>query len=66
MSSLTARRAAVRAIPVMRPINDQLHTLRQTLAHVAGQPDSEENRTTLRALCLSAAFVIDSNSRQNN
>lgn len=66
MSSLMQRRAsAARSVPTMRSLTDQLDRLRGALIHVATQPDSPVSRAALRALCLSAAFVIDSNSRHD-
>lgn len=57
MSSLKARRAAVRA--TMRPISDQLALMRHALVRAATQPDSPENNAALRALCGATVFVID-------
>jgi hypothetical protein len=60
LSSLKARRAAARAIPVMRPVTEQLDMMRGALIHAASQPDSAESRAALRALALGTVFAIDS------
>ncbi len=63
MSSLTQRRAAVaRAVPTMRPLEDQLDQIRGALIHVASQPDSPNSRAALRALCGAAMFTLDAAS----
>lgn len=58
MSTMSARRAAARALPTVLA-NDSLSLLKRALVHAATEPDSVEARATLRSICAASMLAID-------